>query len=271
MIFLTALGLVVVLPTNMLLQKWVSDSEKPSFLLKKLAHLTNKYFNMTFFNQQIFLFQDAYLEMVFVSVLFLQQVIFSLSFQGDQNPNWVVVSSWVMLAVSLAGALIALIVLLAARRELVKMARNIGAYYEGLNGEHPLIVLSAMIFYVKRLLYSAVLLFMPDYPAMQLGACIVLSMAYLLYQFTQKPVEESQEQFMEMFNEIGVLLVTASALGFTDAFEDLAQKNAAGDFACVIVFAIIAGNLASLFYTNFKALRAYFRKTAVLRQRQKAR
>ena len=67
---------------------------------------------------------------------------------------------------------------------------------------------------------------------------------------------------MEIFNEAGILITTASVFGFTDAFESLEQKKVADYFACGVVFCIIIGNLTSLCLTSFRSLRSYFRKLA---------
>ena len=74
------------------------------------------------------------------------------------------ISSYFFLGFSLIGAISAFIVVAQFRLSLEHVKKRIGSFYEGLETKHPKLLFTMMIFYIKRVLYSLILLFLESYP-----------------------------------------------------------------------------------------------------------
>ena len=161
---------------------------------------------------------------------------------------------------SLAGATLGVFVVYRNQARLEAVARRIGPFYEGLDTGRPRLFVTVMLFYIKRLLYAFVLLFLLDYPVIQVFLCLAITGTYTVYLIVLKPIEEPREQFLEVFNETMIFITTATVMCFTDAYEGIDSKKSAGSFACAIVFLLIMGNLAALTINIKNNLMGYVNK-----------
>lgn len=130
-------------------------------------------------------------------------------------------SSIFFIAFSIIGAIFGIVVVYRNKARLEEVSKRIGPFFEGLNTEHPRLLFTIMLFYIKRFLYAIILLFLLNYPVFQVLCCLFIIGFHIIYLIVNRPMESSREHFFEVFNEVMVFITTASVLCFTDAYEGL--------------------------------------------------
>ena len=79
---------------------------------------------------------------------------------------------------------------------------------------------------VRRILVVLNVIFLTDYPNLQIFLFMGQQLAYTLYLFRLRPYEEPKMNRIEMFNELMLLLTSESLLIFTQYVDDpIAQYN----------------------------------------------
>jgi hypothetical protein len=69
---------------------------------------------------------------------------------------------------------------------------------------------------LRKIYLAALLVFLKDWPLVQIFAFYIQSVAFLLYVVISKPMEDRKQFWIEVGNEIAIFMATLTLPAFTD-------------------------------------------------------
>jgi hypothetical protein len=77
-----------------------------------------------------------------------------------------------------------------------------------------------VLFLLRRLIFAISLVFLTDWPLLQVNLMFFQSLCLILYLIAYKPMEEPVMNYQKIFNELCILGVTYPSLLFSGYFDD---------------------------------------------------
>ena len=97
------------------------------------------------------------------------------------------------------------------------------------------------------MLIIQILIFLRDYPSIQILLIFIISVLSQIYLIKIKPYTEKFENYFSLFNEFLVSIYALSFIGITDINNSIEAKNIVGMIQIFIVSILIVTNLIVLF------------------------
>ena len=105
------------------------------------------------------------------------------------------------------------------RLEESRFKHSIEAMYENVDVERKASLAYIIIFLIRRLLFSAVLVLMINYPLFQVLATYFLCLFNTIYIISVKPFKTATSNYSEIFNELCLLFGATHLFLYTDYME----------------------------------------------------
>jgi len=105
------------------------------------------------------------------------------------------------------------------RLEESKFKHSIEAMYENVNVERKASLAYTVVFLIRRLLFSAVLVLLINYPLYQVLATYFLCLFNTIYVISVKPFNTATSNYSEIFNELCLLFGATHLFLYTDYLE----------------------------------------------------
>jgi hypothetical protein len=102
--------------------------------------------------------------------------------------------------------------------------------------------MSIEIYMVRRLFMAFSLVYLHDYPFMQLWLNIGWSIVHAVYVMMLVPFTDKIGNIIESYNEITFMVVSTFAFGFADIITDIDAKDKLGNFLIWIIALMIGIN-----------------------------
>ena len=93
--------------------------------------------------------------------------------------------------------------------------QRFGSLYLNLKENVPYALTHTILYFIRRLIFAISLVFLGDYQALQNVLFIVSSLGLLTFQFRVQPMEDSQSQTLEIFNEACICLIGSFLMPFS--------------------------------------------------------
>ena len=90
------------------------------------------------------------------------------------------------------------------------------SFYENIDISRKTALLYNVLFILRRLINAAVVIFLMDYPGIQVQILIMISLLLLIYLMFIMPMETKRLNYLEIFNELCVLFSCLHLFIFTD-------------------------------------------------------
>lgn len=117
------------------------------------------------------------------------------------------------------------------------------------------------LFIIRRMVFSMSLMFLGEYPSLQVGIFIYSSLLQVIYIGLVKPYEEKFKNNLELLNEFTVLIVSMMLPVFTDYMEQTQEvQYSLGWIALGLILLQCLFNFGVQAVTIFRNIRNYFRK-----------
>jgi hypothetical protein len=115
-----------------------------------------------------------------------------------------------------------------------------GSLYLNLK-ENSLVAMGhTILYFVRRLIYAAIIVFAGDYPSLQNIIFVLSSLALLSFQFHVLPMSNKSSQYMELFNELTIMTIGCLLTPFSSDSFDLTTSDVSYNYGWIIVVMTLA-------------------------------
>ena len=98
--------------------------------------------------------------------------------------------------------------------------QRFGSLYVNIRADNRRALNQVVLYFIRRLIYAALIVFFPDNPDVQFIGFIISSGSLLAFQFYALPMDDRQSQILEIYNESTILFCgLLLAPFFADAFD----------------------------------------------------
>lgn len=117
-----------------------------------------------------------------------------------------------------------------------------------------------MAFFLRRMIFVLVVLFLGDFVLVQMSIQIIVSLLILLFLILYKPQKTKFTNNKEILNEFTILLMSCIAMSFTGAETDPEKRAWLGRGLIFISLSNITLHMVGLLIANFFIIKLALRK-----------
>ena len=88
-----------------------------------------------------------------------------------------------------------------------EFTERFGSLYLNLKDTSLISTYHTILYFVRRLIYAAIIVFLGAFPSLQNIIFVITSVGLLAFQFAVKPMEDRQSQYMEIYNEFTIMTI----------------------------------------------------------------
>ena len=104
--------------------------------------------------------------------------------------------------------------------EIREINEDVASYFELLRTSNKSSLLYQSVYFGRRFCLSLTLVFLKEYPVLQVFLMICVTLTFIAYIASVRPFESNGLNFLELFNEIVVLTCLYHMLAFTGVLGD---------------------------------------------------
>lgn len=105
------------------------------------------------------------------------------------------------------------------------------------------------LFFFRRFIYTCILVLFGSYPLYQILACVFTTMVMIAWLFTLRPFNTRLSNFLNIYNELTILVCFLTALGFRDMNLPQSRSTKYTYVMCAGLFLVIGLNMCIMLIT----------------------
>eukprot|EP00347_Sterkiella_histriomuscorum_P013241 403365471 len=143
-----------------------------------------------------------------------------------------------------------------------------GEFYEGINAQNFISIFNTPVQLFRRLFFAIIVVYMGNYPGIQVILMLLLTLMLLIYLVLVKPYELRSQNNQEIFNEVCILACTYHQIAFADDQINSDIQYNTGWCLILITIINITTNSSILLVNVFGSLRSFI-KTQIQKYKQR--
>lgn len=124
------------------------------------------------------------------------------------------------------------------------------------------------LFFFRRFIYTCILVLFGSYPLYQILACVFTTMVMLAWLFTLKPFNTRLSNFLNIYNEMTILVCFLTAIGFRDVNLPQSRSTKYTYVMCAGLLLVIGLNMVVMLVTlaidYYRTAIIYYKKFKVI-------
>jgi len=86
-------------------------------------------------------------------------------------------------------------------------SKRYGSLYLNLKDNSLVATTHTILYFVRRLIYASIIVFVGGYPSLQNVIFVVSSLGLLVFQMRVMPMDDRQSQILEVYNELTIMTI----------------------------------------------------------------
>jgi len=133
-------------------------------------------------------------------------------------------------------------------------------FYEQLNPDYNFAQQYYLIYCLRRFTFVMLCYYLYKYPGLQLQINVLMVISMLMYLIQTKPFVDREQNVMDVFNELFLLMISYALFCMSDFVSDAKTKNMTGYFIMGVTFISIIFNASAIVRSLFWVVLKKFRR-----------